>query len=179
MSDFKNSKDSRSFKHPLNLTKLIYFTSREINSITKYKRARHSCSFRSIRNFFNRTQIYTIKYRLYTRNDIDYRSPSNCRRIIIFPTIRTGRFLIALLVPRPRHLHFPAKWRESIVSGVAARVCPRVEKCLLDERLPGTLRGQVVRSILVAIIIDDTFQGWEREFSAWANREKSSIDVTG
>lgn len=68
MSDFKNSKDSRSFKHPLNLTKLIYFTSREINSITKYKRARHSCSFRSIRNFFNRTQIYTIKYRLYTRN---------------------------------------------------------------------------------------------------------------
>lgn len=45
------------------------------------------------------------------------------------------------------------------MSGVAARVCPRVEKCLLDEQLPGTLRGQVVRSILVAIIIDDTFQG--------------------
>lgn len=47
MSDFKNSKDSRFFKCPLNLTKSIYFTSREINSITKYKRARHSCSFRS------------------------------------------------------------------------------------------------------------------------------------
>lgn len=34
-SDFKNSKDSPSFKRPLNLTKSIYFTLREINSITK------------------------------------------------------------------------------------------------------------------------------------------------
>lgn len=65
------------------------------------------------------------------------------------------------------------------MSRVAARVCPRVEKCLLDERLPETLRGQVVRSVLVAVIIDDTFQGREREFSAWPSREKSSIDVIG
>lgn len=75
------------------------------------------------------------------------------------------------------------------MSGVAARVCLR-EKCLLEERtnerLPEPYVAKWFVRFLVAVTIDDTFRGSEREKereSWWVFRmndsEKSTIDVTG